>query len=646
MKAKIMLIIVLMVLLIQGSVYAEHENVTVGIYPNEPLVGENDNGEAEGFFVALMNYIAEKEEWHITYELDYLDQSFEKVDNEETDLMLAVAHTESRAEKYYYNDEVIYTNWGQVYTNRHQEISSFTSLEGKTIGVEKGDIHYTGVHGIKNTLESFNIHAYYVEYDGREKLMEDLADNIVEAAVVSRLYGEGYEGHQEIHTTPLQFNPIKIKIITCEAENKWMLDVIDEYISTLKADERSIYYKELDVLVGMDGKEMIPEEVRYMLVLLMTALLAAVVAIIVYKKMIRQRDADIQKQNQRLREIIADITALNGISGMEQLFGVLVQQLKELMGTEELTLVSLLKEGNCYYLDADAYIEGPLKDFAGTSVDESPLAETFNELLDKVDERSLEVYFQDYKILVPYDSSRETRGYLYIECDTCINEQELFKLYMANIMVNLKVIIHNILKNKEQTKLFIALGELIEKRDKSVANHVKRVSEGCRIMARACDYKNEAIDNLIIASSVHDIGKIYVPDEILNYPGKLSPEQFDIIKTHATDDFSIFDNVNDQLSSMVHDVVRHHHENWDGTGYPEGLKGQEIPHVARIVSVIDVFEALTHVRPYKKPWTYDEACRFIKENSDKKFDPTLVDIFMEHSTEIQSVFQQFPDQNQ
>jgi len=641
-----MLVIMLVMIIIQGSVYAEQENVNVGIYPNEPLVGINQNGEAEGFFVALMNDIAKKEDWNIVYELDYLDQSFEKVDNGETNLMLAVAYTEKRAEKYYYNDEVIYTNWGQVYTNRHQKISSFTSLEGKTIGVEKGDIHYNGVHGIKNTLESFNIHAYYVEYDGREKLMEDLADNVVEAAVVSRLYGEGYEGHQEIHTTPLQFNPIKIKIITCDAENKWMLDKIDEHIAYLKADETSLFYKELDVLVGMDGKEMIPEEVRYVFVLLLTALLAAVIAIIAYKKMIRQRDADIKNQNERLREIIADITALNGISRMETLFAVLVQQLKELMETEKLTLVSLLKEGNRYYLDADAYIEGPLKEFAGRSVEDSPLAEIFYELLAKVDEGSLEIYFEQQRILVPYDSSRESRGYLYIECDSCVNEQELFKLYMANILMNLKVIVYNILKNKEQTKLFIALGELIEKRDNSVANHVKRVSEGCRIMAKACDYKNEAIDNLIIASSVHDIGKIYVPDEILNYPGKLSPEQFEVIKTHATNDFSIFDNVNDQLSSMVHDVVRHHHENWDGTGYPEGLKGEKIPHVARIVSVIDVFEALTHARPYKKAWTYEEACTFIKDNSGMKFDPTLVDTFMVHSTEIQTVFQQFPDKNQ
>lgn len=169
------------------------------------------------------------------------------------------------------------------------------------------------------------------------------------------------------------------------------------------------------------------------------------------------------------------------------------------------------------------------------------------------------------------------------------------------------------------------------------------MSEACRILGYCCGYEENEVNNLIIASSVYDIGKIYVPDEILNYPGKLSYDQYEIIKTHATDDFKILDEVSDQLSKMVHDVVRYHHENWDGSGYPEGLKGEEIPMAARIVSVVDVFEVLTHERSYKKAWSFEQAEDHILENSGVKFDPLLVECFLGKSREIHEVFMHYPD---
>jgi len=404
-----------------------------------------------------------------------------------------------------------------------------------------------------------------------------------------------------------------------------------------------LYYRELDEIVGIRRKTSLPKEVKAVLLFLLTALAGAATAIGVYRRTIKKHEDNIKIQNQHLRQIILNITELNTVTRMDQLFNLLVKQLKELIGVDTLKIVSLMEYEDGFYIDENEYIEGPMENYAECHVSQTPIAKEFEQLLAKVDGSSLEIYFDENRILVPYNNSRSTRGYLYLECDKCVQKKELFELYMANILLDLKAIISNIMRNREQTQLFMALGELIEKRDNTVANHVTRVAKGSRILAKAYGYDDDSVNNIIIASSVHDIGKIYVPDEVLNFPGRLSAEQFEIIKTHATDGFKLFDNVNEQLSKMVHDVVRHHHENWDGSGYPEALKATDIPHVARIVSIIDVFEALTHARPYKEAWPFEEAVEFIKDNAGTKFDPELIPYFEDTSEEIMAMFRTFPD---
>lgn len=643
MMRKIVGVTLILIFMFQVMSFADDQALTIGIYQNPPLVGTNDENKPLGLFVELMNHIADLEGWSITYETNYLNEALNKVEAEDVDIMLAVAYTDERAERFTYNEETIYTNWGHVYTNEQQDINSFSDLEGKTIGVEKADVHYVGTNGIKNTLRAFGIHAYFVEYDGRVQMLADLEERKIEAAVVSRLFGEYYQDDHEIVLTPIQFNPIELKLITCKEEVLPILDIIDENLIAFKADKNSLYYTELDEIVGITRKTTLPKEVKAVLFFLLTALAGAATAIGVYRRTIKTHEDNIANQNKHLRHIILNITELNSVTRMDQLFNLLVKQLKELIGVDTLKIVSLMEYDDGFYIDEKEYINGPLEEYAQCHVSKTPIAKEFEQLLAKVDGNSLEIYFDENRILVPYNNSRATRGYLYLECEKCVEKKELFKLYMANILLDLKAIISNIMRNREQTQLFMALGELIEKRDNTVANHVTRVAKGSRILAKAYGYDNESVDNIIIASSVHDIGKIYVPDDVLNYPGRLSAEQFEIIKTHATDGFKLFDNVNEQLSKMVHDVVRHHHENWDGTGYPEALKGTDIPHVARIVSIIDVFEALTHARPYKEAWPFEEAVEFIKDNAGTKFDPELIPYFEETSEEIMAMFRTYPD---
>jgi putative two-component system response regulator len=141
------------------------------------------------------------------------------------------------------------------------------------------------------------------------------------------------------------------------------------------------------------------------------------------------------------------------------------------------------------------------------------------------------------------------------------------------------------------------------------------------------------MDYLIPSAQLHDVGKIAISDTILNKPGKLTPEEFDIMKTHAAIGVTIIQRIEENAEE--HDFMKHarliaggHHEKWDGTGYPEGVKGKDIPLEARLMAVADVYDALLSVRPYKQPLSSGEARQIIQDGKGTQFDPFLVDIFL------------------
>jgi putative two-component system response regulator len=140
-------------------------------------------------------------------------------------------------------------------------------------------------------------------------------------------------------------------------------------------------------------------------------------------------------------------------------------------------------------------------------------------------------------------------------------------------------------------------------------------------------------DAIVKASSLHDIGKVGIPDSILLKPGKLTDEEFEIIKTHSDIGAKIIESMklegNDLYLRHCREICRHHHERWDGTGYPDKLKGEDIPLSARIVSIVDVYDALVSPRCYKKSMSYEEGMKIITDNKGGQFDPYIVDVLLE-----------------
>ncbi|SEG39328.1 HD domain-containing phosphohydrolase [Oceanospirillum linum] len=191
--------------------------------------------------------------------------------------------------------------------------------------------------------------------------------------------------------------------------------------------------------------------------------------------------------------------------------------------------------------------------------------------------------------------------------------------------------------NETRLQVVRRLGRAAEYRDNETGLHIVRMSKISHLLGEAMGMDAYQCDLLLNASPMHDIGKIGIPDHILLKPGKFEPEEWDIMKQHAQMGADILEGEDSDLLTMARDIALTHHEKWDGTGYPNGLKGEEIPLVGRICAIADVFDALTSERPYKKAWSVDDALTLIRENRGTHFEPGLVDAFMSNLDAILAI---------
>lgn len=197
----------------------------------------------------------------------------------------------------------------------------------------------------------------------------------------------------------------------------------------------------------------------------------------------------------------------------------------------------------------------------------------------------------------------------------------------------------------QETRLQVVrrLGRAAEYRDNETGVHIIRMSRCCALLAAGLGWSEADCELMLHASPMHDIGKIGIPDAILLKPGALSVEEWEVMKRHTLIGAELLDGDDSELFRMAREISLTHHEKWDGSGYPQGLAGEAIPQAGRIVAVADVFDALTSRRPYKAPWTVDEAVAFIRERAGSHFDPQVVAHFVAALPEILAIAAALPD---
>lgn len=201
--------------------------------------------------------------------------------------------------------------------------------------------------------------------------------------------------------------------------------------------------------------------------------------------------------------------------------------------------------------------------------------------------------------------------------------------------------------NKEieetQNEVIFTMGAIGESRSKETGQHVKRVAEYSKLLALHYGLPIEDADILKQASPMHDIGKVAIPDSILNKPGKLTEEEFEHMKEHAQLGYDMLKNSNRKLMKIAATVAYEHHEKWDGSGYPNAIKGEDISIYGRITALADVFDALGSVRCYKEAWPLKTILLALEKERGKQFDPKLIDIFLDNIDEFIAIRDTFKD---
>jgi putative two-component system response regulator len=181
------------------------------------------------------------------------------------------------------------------------------------------------------------------------------------------------------------------------------------------------------------------------------------------------------------------------------------------------------------------------------------------------------------------------------------------------------------------------LGLAAEYKDNETGLHVIRMSHFARILGLAAGMTEQEADDLLHAAPMHDVGKIGIPDRILQKAGPLDPDEWKVMQSHANIGAEIIGEHGGGMLQLAHDIALTHHEKYDGSGYPAGLAGEAIPLTGRIVAIADVFDALTSVRPYKRAWSEEEAVDYLVAQKGKHFDPALVDLFVAQLPAIRTV---------
>jgi len=196
-----------------------------------------------------------------------------------------------------------------------------------------------------------------------------------------------------------------------------------------------------------------------------------------------------------------------------------------------------------------------------------------------------------------------------------------------------------------QKEIIFAMGEIGETRSKETGNHVKRVAEYSYILARGIGMPEEEAEVLKMASPMHDIGKVAIPDMVLNKPGKLTEEEYRTMQSHTVIGYNLLKSSRRHILRTAAIVAHEHHEKWDGSGYPRGLAGEDIHIYGRITAVADVFDALASDRVYKKAWELDRIVNLFKEERGRHFDPRLVDVFLDKLPEFLVIRDRYSDKN-
>ncbi|MFT5659536.1 MAG: response regulator RpfG family c-di-GMP phosphodiesterase [Sulfurimonas sp.] len=355
----------------------------------------------------------------------------------------------------------------------------------------------------------------------------------------------------------------------------------------------------------------------------------------------------LEKNRQGLKNIILSTSRIEKMISLEIFLTAVLEQLNVLLhlgdyddDEEVASFMAAIDHGNCIQIAGT----GEFKNLTSENLF-SDSKQFIKPLVTEAIASGEELY-RDGNYILYRPSTLEYSGFvLYLKAEKILDEmdKDLIRLFLDNA----KIAYENMSLTKElddsQREIIFTISEIAEQRSNETGQHVKRVALYSKLLGEAYGLAKEDIDVIYAAAPMHDIGKIAIPDAILKKPGKLSDDEMAIMKDHASIGYDVLKSSKRKILQISAIIANEHHEKWDGTGYPNGKKGEDIHLYARIVALCDVFDALGSRRVYKQQWGIEEILNLIKEEKGKQFDPKIVDLFLENMEKVLAIRDQYKD---
>jgi len=355
----------------------------------------------------------------------------------------------------------------------------------------------------------------------------------------------------------------------------------------------------------------------------------------------------IEQSRQALRRSIDAITRIYDSHNLRRFASAVLEQAAHLLGYEAQGLCA--SRVAAY---AAAHIEGKLKVLAATAeysrllVDEEigNLPPEVKQALDRaLDDQ--QGFFDAHHFIGYYRSSSGNETLLYMSFTEPVDAQsrELLEIFCANVAITYEtLLLREEIQDTQRSTVYI-IGEAVERRSKETGAHVRRVGELSALLAELSGMRSSEIEFMRQAAPLHDVGKIGIPDRVLNKPAKLDDEEWEVMKTHSRIGYELLSKSDKRILQLGAIIAHEHHERWDGLGYPRGLIGEQIHIAGRIVALADVLDALVSRRCYKECWNFEDALSYVSEQSGRQFDPELVAKLLDNLDAVRDIYVRYPD---
>ncbi len=528
------------------------------------------------------------------------------------------------------------------------------------------DIFYEGEYGIKNILGNFGIDANYIVYDSYKEVLKSVEEDINDVAVVNRLYD--IKNFENLKRTNIMFSPVHFKILfrkNLPTLNS-VISIFDTAFQDLINDKDSIYYDILDKYT-VSQQTVLPDRLIRNIIISLSIILVVILTLyflIVYmRKTIKHKTEEADKLNKKLFQMINLVSKIGSEEiDIDEFYDDLLKGTLSIIDEAETGSISLYDHEKWIYLtayghDKEKIMKMNLKKEYRLPVEDTEIF-TLEQVM-KMDQNlmpeSIKNNFEKYtspfkqmmisRVIINENTSMdfsieipETSYKVFTEESKIIFNSlvSLSKTFMSN-KINFNTV-RNAYVNFAKKLSMVA-----EEFDDETGEHIQRVGELSAFVAKKLGKNESYIKDIREFAPLHDIGKIFIPKEILKKPGKLSHNEWKIIKRHTSFSYKLLGE--DEYFKMALNISLYHHEKYNGGGYPFNIKGDKIPLEAQIVSVVDVYDALRSKRAYKPKFTHEKTMDIIL-NGDQRtksndFNPKIIEVFKNYSKEIKKLYNEF-----